>query len=151
MLTWTLSDRSEPKKDRCKTGYRVKEVHKKSSKKHHPAHTKHNSAKKIILLCEATVRTGIIPSHPTHPPPKNKNKMLGGTFLRLLQLIFSVQKVAKICNSCDRVNPPLVYILNKEVQYFVSVWNRCNMIAFCIHILYRKHSRRLPSSPIKAA
>ena len=60
ILSWTvcltgLSDRFESKKDGLKIGYRVKEVHKKQ----HPAHTKHNSAKELILLCEATVRTGI--------------------------------------------------------------------------------------------
>ena len=48
ILSWTvclrgLSDRFESKKDPPKTGYGVKEVH----KKHYPAHTKHNSVKKI--------------------------------------------------------------------------------------------------------
>ena len=55
ILSWTvclagLSDRFETKKDRPKTGYRVKEEQNKSSKKHHPAHTKHNSAKNFFTL-----------------------------------------------------------------------------------------------------
>ena len=50
----------------------------KSSKKHPPAHTKHNSAKKLILLCEATVWTII--SHP--------KKCLGAHFYTWLNSSF---------------------------------------------------------------
>ena len=78
-----------------------------------------------MLLCEATIRTGIYhpapPPPPPPPPPQKKRKKrrsLGAHFYACSTHLFVVrlffQKVAKICNFwkianfCDRVNPLLI-------------------------------------------
>ena len=81
----------------------------KSSKKHHHAHTKHNSAKKkrnysVKLPFEQAYNT---PRNAWGHISTHFYAWLNSSFYRLL-----FQKVAKICNFwkvanfCDRVNPP---------------------------------------------
>ena len=107
----------------------------KSSKKLHPAHTKHNSAYFLFIFFSVK-----LPFEQAYNPPQNAWGHIStpdSTHLFVVRLLF--QKVAKICNFrkvanfCDRVNAPFSLSLIKLslfIYSFIHSFSLCLLHGF---------------------
>ena len=102
----------------------------KSSKKHHPAHTKHNSTIKKNYSGKLPFEQAYNPPPPPTPPHIST---LDSTHLFVVRLLF--QKVAcnfwKVANFCNHVNLPWLAYIYTEMCLLLTISDLAVFAADC--------------------